>query len=87
MSYEERVCYRCDRGRILHAAGPMERPVWSQCQHCGGSGVVRAFVYPGVRKVDVRKLGEGRLLFLAWNGSEKEKLLAEKELTRREWGQ
>jgi len=49
--------------------------------------VVRAFVYPGVRKVDVRKLGEGRLLFLAWNGSEKEKLLAEKELTRREWGQ
>jgi hypothetical protein len=85
--YEQRTCFRCDRGRILHAAGPMERPTWSDCQHCGGTGVVWAFVYPQVRRGDVRRMGESRLLFLAWNGSEKEKPLAEKELRRRERGQ
>jgi hypothetical protein len=87
IAHEQRVCYRCDRGRILHASGPMQRPVWSDCQHCGGTGVVWAFVYPGVRKSDVRKMGESRLLWLCWNGTKKEKLLAERELRRRERGQ
>jgi len=82
--YEERVCWRCDRGRVLHADDPMARPVWTRCQHCNGSGVVWAFVYPQVRKADVRKLAENRLLFLAWNGTARERLMAEKEPRRRE---
>jgi len=48
--------------------------------------VVWAFVYPQVRKADVRRMAENRLLFLAWNGTARERLMAEKELRRREGG-
>lgn len=48
--YEERVCWRCDRGRVLHAAGPMDRPVWTRCAHCGGTGTVTVFLYPRRRR-------------------------------------
>ncbi len=44
--YEERVCWKCERGRVLHADDPMSRPVWSRCQHCNGTGVVWAYLYP-----------------------------------------
>jgi len=44
--YEARVCFHCDRGRVLHADDPMARPVWTRCQHCGGTGTVTVFLYP-----------------------------------------
>lgn len=46
LGYEERPCWRCDRGRILHADDPMAPPVWTRCQHCTGTGTVTVFVYP-----------------------------------------
>lgn len=46
MAYEKRDCWRCDRGRMLRSSHPMERPTWTVCGHCGGTGYVRVYLYP-----------------------------------------
>lgn len=47
--YEERPCFRCDRGRILHATSPTARPRWKPCPYCEGTGVALVFLYPSAR--------------------------------------
>jgi hypothetical protein len=44
--YEERPCWRCDRGHVLRADHPLARPVWTRCRSCSGSGRVKVYVYP-----------------------------------------
>jgi len=59
----------------------------ADCPTCHGRGRVPLFLYsePAPRtQRDVRGLTEGRLLFLCWHGTAKEKALAERELRRRE---
>lgn len=46
MAHEERDCWRCDRGKVLRSSHPMERPTWTKCGHCNGSGTVSVYVYP-----------------------------------------
>jgi hypothetical protein len=50
MAREERDCWRCDRSRVLRFAHPMERPAWTTCGDCGGTGKTLMFVYPKPRR-------------------------------------
>jgi hypothetical protein len=50
MAREERDCWWCDRSRVLRFAHPMERPAWTTCGHCGGTGKTLMFVYPKPRR-------------------------------------
>jgi ribosomal protein S27AE len=42
--YVERECARCLDG-VIHVGGPTEVKT-TTCPHCGGTGEVRAFLYP-----------------------------------------
>jgi hypothetical protein len=48
--YEERPCFRCDRGTILHADDPMARPKRTPCPHCKGTGHVTVYLYPKLKR-------------------------------------
>ncbi len=93
MVSEIRACQGCDgHGMVLveaaydYKTGQLVQEV-ADCPTCHGRGRVPLFLYsePAPRtQRDVRGLTEGRLLFLCWHGTAKEKALAERELRRRE---
>jgi hypothetical protein len=45
-TYEERPCFACNSGMILHAERPMDRPKRKPCPKCGGTGFVAVYLYP-----------------------------------------
>jgi hypothetical protein len=87
MAHELRTCGWCfGAGRYAHAAGPMERPVVVVCERCGGMGKTWAFLYADATRATVRRMAEEEVVRLCWTGTAKEKVLAEKELRRRNGG-
>ena len=81
---ECRSCFGC--GEVLldaeydPASGELVQ-VLAPCPVCRGVGSVSAYLYA---KPDVRRLGEAELVRIAWNGTARERVYAEKELRRRQ---
>lgn len=83
MARENRVCVRCfGSGRTSHCETPMAQPVIVPCRTCDGTGEVSVFLYP--TGPNLRRMAEQEVVWLAWHGSPREQVLAEKEVRRRE---
>ena len=54
-AYEERECWRCDRGRVYQPTSPRDGVVggWVPCPNCRGTGKAIVFLY-------AKKHGRGR---------------------------
>lgn len=82
MARETRECVRCfGSGRIAHCETPTAQPVIVDCGTCSGSGTVSVFLYS--TRTTLRRMAESEVVYLAWHGSAREQMLAEKELRRR----
>lgn len=80
-SYETRPCPVCDTTGQSWTAPIDARPEPTICPECKGQSVVLVYVY---RKRNLRRTSTHALLWLAWNGTARERQGAEKELRRRE---
>ncbi len=93
MSRQERLCEGCGGVGIVQLdasyhflTGRLVQEV-ADCPTCHGRGRVPLFLYaehPPRSQRDARGLAEGRLLYLCWHGTSKQKLIAERELRRRD---
>lgn len=82
---ETRVCVRCfGTGRTSHCETPAAQPVIVPCRTCGGDGEVLVFVY--ATRTTLRRMDEAEVVSVCWNGSVRERAMAEHELRRREGG-
>jgi hypothetical protein len=60
----------------------MEPPKRKPCPKCQGTGKTWAFLYPKVSP-DLRRADSHELMWLAWNGTVRERKAAEREIDRR----
>jgi len=91
--HEQRGCYSCN-GYGYVALGATEDPMTremvqelAECWICRGWGKVPLFLYAPPttsRKVNVRSLDDDAVWRLAWVGSAREKVEAEREVRRRQ---
>jgi hypothetical protein len=83
MARENRMCAYCfGGGRVAHTDTPTSQPVIVDCRTCDGTGEVSVFLY--ATSATLRRMDEQTVMFLAWHGTPKEQVLAEKEVRRRE---
>ena len=64
--------YNPSTGELIQYLGP--------CSICAGRGTVTVMLYA---EPDLRRMADGEILFLCWNGTAREKAMAEKEMRRR----
>jgi hypothetical protein len=54
------------------------------CLTCKGVGKVPLYLYAPVSKATLRRMTTEQVLWLCWNGTARERIVAEKEIARRE---
>ncbi len=86
LQYEDRPCRSCGGLREVLVEASYDSTtgelvqVLSPSPICHGRGTLSVFVY---QQPDLRRLADGEVMFLCWNGTAREKVMAEKEMRRR----